>query len=81
MVPDLAFLHREHAERYIDEQPGVMGRKAKWSQKKSGDWEIRTINVIEHDVVEEKLTRDKLKVKALSKLTEEEKEVLGLLNT
>ena len=35
MVPDLAFLHKEHAERYIDEQPGVMGRRAKWSRPRT----------------------------------------------
>lgn len=47
MVPDLAFLHKEDAERYIDEQPGVMGRKAKWSQQKYGDWEIKAVKVHE----------------------------------
>ena len=81
MVPDLAFLHKKHAERYIDEQPGVMGRKSKWSQSKYGDWEIKVIEVIDYDVIEEGLKKVQLKMKALAKLTDEEKEILGLVDT
>jgi hypothetical protein len=30
---------------YIDSQPGVQGRRAKWSEYKFGDWEIRELSV------------------------------------
>lgn len=80
MVPDLAFLHKEHAERYIDEQPGVMGRCRKWSQEKYGDWSIKPIEIIDYDVIEEGVNKTKLRLKALSKLTLEEKDALGLLD-
>lgn len=53
MIPDRAFLKREDAEKYIDDKPGIMGRKCSyensipipWSKSKSGDWEIRKIQV------------------------------------
>ena len=50
MVPDLAFLHKEHAERYIDEQPGVQGRRAKWSRSTYGDWRISPLEVEDHNI-------------------------------
>ncbi|QGT54335.1 hypothetical protein b3_0091 [Synechococcus phage B3] len=78
MVPDYAFLHKEHADRYIDEQPGVMGRRAQWSKQKFGDWSVEVIEVFDFDVIEAGLEKVKLRSKALSKLTPEEKLVLGL---
>lgn len=45
MVHDKAFLQRDHAVEYIDRQPGVMGRQAKWSQEKYGDWRIEPLVV------------------------------------
>lgn len=79
MVPDLAFLHEKHAEKYIDAQPGVMGRRAKWSQIEYGDWKIKCVNVIDYDIVEEVNSREAIRQAALSKLSKEEKEVLNLL--
>ncbi len=81
MIPDLAFRHKEHAERYIDEQPGVMGRRSKWSQQKYGDWRMEAIELLEYDVIEEGLKKVKTKLNALAKLTDEEKEALGLMDT
>lgn len=81
MVPDFAFLHKEHAERYIDEQPGVIGRRSKWSQQKYGDWGLKAIEVLEYDVIEESVKKLKTKLNALDKLTDEEKEALGLMDT
>jgi hypothetical protein len=78
MVPDYAFLHKEHADRYIDEQPGVMGLRGQWSQQKFGDWSVKAIEVFDFDVIEAGLEKVKLRSKALSKLTPEEKLVLGL---
>jgi len=80
MVLDLTFLHKEHAERYIDEQPGVMGKRFKWSTKKYGDWMIKEVDVIDFDIIEKGELDYKLKMRALSKLTDEEKQVLGLQN-
>jgi len=52
MVPDRCFSERVFAEHYIDVQPGVMGRRCRWSQEKFGDWEVREIEVINYDLVE-----------------------------
>lgn len=38
MVPDTYFLHKEHADDYVDSKPGVMGKRAKWL--KENDFEI-----------------------------------------
>jgi hypothetical protein len=43
MIFDSAWLSEQAAKDYIDSKPGVMGRLAKWSQEKYGDWEVRTI--------------------------------------
>lgn len=45
MVFDSVWLDAEKAAEYIDKQPGVMGRTAKWSEEKYGDWEIRPIKI------------------------------------
>ena len=47
MVSHKAFVDEQKAIDYIDTQPGIMGRMAKWSEEKYGDWEIRSLNVIE----------------------------------
>lgn len=78
MVPDLAFLHKKHADRYIDEQPGVFDRPGPWSTQKFGDWQVRPIEVLDYDIIEASEQREKLKMRALAKLTDEEMEVLGL---
>ena len=82
MVPDLAFLHKEHAERYIDERPGIMGRRVKWSQQSEfGDWRIKQVDVIDYDIVEVKANKERIRQDALKKLSKEEKEALGLTDT
>lgn len=47
MVQDLCFSGRELAAEYIDQQPGVMGRRGKWSEDKFGDWKIQTLEVLD----------------------------------
>ena len=74
MVNDLCFSTYELAAEYIDEQPGIMGRRAKWSTEKHGDWEIQTIEVLSNLVTPE----DREREKALAKLTEKERKLLGL---
>jgi hypothetical protein len=78
-IPDLAFLHRKHDARYIDDQPGVMGRRRKWSKEDFGDWYIKEIEVLDFDVIDAGQETVRLKMKALAKLTDEDKQILGLM--
>lgn len=78
MVLDSLFSNRNHANTYIDNEPGVMGRREKWSEKKYGDWKVEELVV--YDSITEKNLNDKeiLRRKALSKLSKEEIEALGV---
>ena len=78
MIIDLVFVKEEDAKDYINDQPGVMGRKVKWSNKSYGDWIIRPIIVLNHSVIDKKKKQEQLKENALNKLTREEKAALGL---
>lgn len=44
-IIDSVWFFRERASEYIDIQPGVQGRRCKWSEEKFGDWYI-----VEHTV-------------------------------
>lgn len=79
MLPDLCFRHREDAEKYIDDKPGVMGRFKRWSQEKHGDWDIMELQVFDSCVSAEEAEEYKAKKLALAKLTRTEKELLGLI--
>lgn len=74
MVNDLAFLNYQDAADYIDTKSGVMGRRAKWSKEKYGEWDIQEVHALTgpFDAVAD------AKRKALAKLTEEERKILGL---
>lgn len=74
MVNDRAFVHREDAANYIDSRSGCMGRRAKWSEEKYGDWDIQTVHVLTGPFDPEA----EAKAKALAKLTAEERKILGL---
>ncbi|AEC53156.1 hypothetical protein SCRM01_210 [Synechococcus phage S-CRM01] len=85
MLPDLAFKYKIHAERYIDSQPGIMGRTAEWSKEVYGDWTIKTVDILDFDVVEAGVEKVRTKLRAqekfeyfLSTLTDEEIEFLEL---
>lgn len=78
MINDLVFLHREHAARYIDGKPGVMGHRAKWSDQPYGSWDILELDVLDFDVVAEEEYRETIAQEAMKKLTNEEIEALGL---
>lgn len=42
------FFNLQDANDYIDQQPGVMGLRSKWSEVKSGgDWEVRPVEIID----------------------------------
>lgn len=69
-----AFLSLKDANDFIDDQPGVMGRRSKWSKEKYGDWCVIELEV--HEGPFDKLAA--AKKKALTKLTEEDRRALGL---
>ena len=78
-VLDSIWDNRIEAERFMDEQPGVMGRPGPWSDKKVGrDWYIEEVTVFSNakDKVDEE--QKKLIRKALRKLTEEEIDALNI---
>jgi len=75
MVQDLCFSSKKLAAEYIDQQPRVMGRRGKWSEEEFGDWQIQAIEVL--DQIPD--PNQKIRQKALSKLTFKEKRVLGLV--
>lgn len=78
MVLDCIFLYKEDAAKYIDHQPGLMGRKGKWSEEEYGDWTMKETEVYDSFVDMKNITERKAKVAALAKLTPKEKELLGL---
>lgn len=77
-ILDICFMNKKDAEDYIDTKSGVMGRKAKWSIEKYGDWEVRPLMVYNslEECTEE--YNNAVKAAALAKLTDEEKFLLGL---
>lgn len=78
MIIDLFFLNREHAIEYMDAQPGVFGRKFKWSKNVHDDWDMIEIEILEYSVFEAKARKEALRKQALEKLTPEEREALGI---
>lgn len=78
MVFHTAFTTEEVANAYIDDRPGVMGRTAKWSKEKYGDWKVIPAHLNE--------TLDEAKAgflaeereRALKKLSQRERDILGL---
>jgi hypothetical protein len=80
MVNDVCFFNEQDAKDYIDSKSGVMGRKEKWSEKQYGDWDVVPVTVYPNLASEEEIRKDKVRRKALDKLNQEEKEVLGLVD-
>lgn len=78
MVAGPAFYHKTHANEYIDAQPGVMGRKVKWSEQEYGDWIVREVHVHKVSLVAAKALLAQAKEAALAKLTPDERAILGL---
>lgn len=80
MIPDSAFSMESDAKDYIDDKPGLMGRKSAigWSKEMHGDWQISPIIVF--DSIEEcnHYKNGEMKRNALAKLTKEERILLGL---
>lgn len=75
---DSIWITQEEASKYIDQQPGIQGRRAKWSQETHGDWYIKIMPLIKDCDSKFKIDNEALKQKALAKLTPQERKVLGL---
>lgn len=78
MVLDCIFHYRADAAAYIDQKPGIMGRKGKWSEEEYGDLQIKEMDVFESFSNMEEIVKAKSKAAALAKLTPAEKILLGL---
>lgn len=69
MVTDKCFLHRADAEAYINSKPGIMGRRAKWSEETLGDWHINEIQVYENPQIDVETIRRENYMRAREKLS------------
>lgn len=82
MILDLTFLYKGDATAYVESKPDPYGRPRQWVDGHYGDWEIRSMVVVESlegiPVADEYAQRRLLRQQALAKLTQAEKEVLGI---
>ena len=79
MVIHSVWGNRDECIKFMDKQSGVQGRKQKWSEPHSGgDWDMieHTLLWEEKDVTE--MENIQTRERALAKLSDEEKKVLGL---
>ena len=78
----LAFLNENDAWDYANKQSGIMGRKptkGDWRTYSGGrDWDVKPMNAYETLEESTKEHKEKLKKSALAKLTQAEKQALGL---
>ena len=77
MMFDKMFLYREDAVKYIDSRGDGWGRFPKFSEH-PGVWEMKKVEIYTAAVDTYEADRAALKERAISKLTDEEREVLGL---
>ena len=74
---DRIFLNRDDAVDYMDSQPGVMGRRAKWSEEKvGGDWRLEPKIVHEGKWAKEEADKEETR-KLLNRLSPRERELLA----
>lgn len=81
MIPKAAFTHKSDAVTFIDNKPGIMGRKSTkggWSKERGGDWDVEPLIVFDSLQEQETYKKDDFKRQALAKLSTEEKIALGL---
>lgn len=78
MVNDACFMFKKDAEDYINNMPGVMGRRRIWSVEPYGDWLIKEIEIYESLEVFRVARANSLRDAALAKLTVEERKILNL---
>lgn len=78
MMLSCIFSTRAEAEQYIDDKPGVMGIRRKWSQQQYGDWIVEEKMVYDSaDSIREE-NKKAVRERALSKLTQEERDALDI---
>jgi len=46
MVLDKIFQFLSDANNYVDDQPGVQGRRAQWSKETYGDWTVTPVEAL-----------------------------------
>ncbi|MGI9569271.1 MAG: hypothetical protein ACR2PH_05930 [Desulfobulbia bacterium] len=75
MVVDELFTSKEDADKYIDQQLGLMGRKAEicgnkkpWSQQEYGDWQVKAMTLNLGPLTNEQKEKNKVRESALRKL-------------
>lgn len=82
MVLDKVFSNEDDAYSYINKQDGVMGRRPSNFGQKSwdqmGDWTVRSIVIYASINEADEAYQETLRHTALSKLTDAEKQALGL---
>ena len=52
--PDLAFLNEQDAINYINDQPGICGRRADWTKDAYPHWTIKQVEVLDRPYNPEK---------------------------
>ena len=78
MVIDSVFSSYEAAAEFIDYRPGIMGYKKKWSEGNCGDWQIVEMKMHNSATSRNDELLDAERKKALAKLTDHERKILGL---
>lgn len=82
MKPVVAFTSEQDAWECANKQSGIMGRKPKdgdWRTYSDGrDWDVKPLVVYQTYQESDRAHKEQLKKAALAKLTEAEKQVLGL---
>ncbi len=78
MVLDKIFTNRVDANAYIDTKFGVMGRPGPWSNQKYGDWTVQEHRLFDSLDDAAKDHDREVRKRALGKLTDEERKVLGI---
>jgi len=69
MQIDKCFLYEGHANKYINAQPGIMGRRACWSKREVGDWDVIPLEVIEEDIIGNTRSANEIKIEDLEDWT------------
>lgn len=83
MIPVAYFLYEDVAWGFADQHTGVMGRRPNsgtWRMEKYGDWEVEEIDIQEITNIPDlkQQQQEEKKRQALAKLTQEERDLLGL---
>ena len=78
MIPVKYILNHDDAVAYIESRPDAYSRQRKWQGERYGDYELRTVPLLESLAEIEEYIPVDFKAQALAKLTDQEKKALGL---